>query len=136
VSLAISINNTEGRLQNRNLVGDQKSPGAELAKSSNSKIKPLLLLLPFILLFVHWSSVRSYSAFCVPEGLQGWIVTIFTTGSPICSFNLLIMEFTAQYYIQAWVLLGITAVWWVKDLVEFCGGKGAHIIHGFRPKHG
>ena len=79
------------------------------------------MLLPLLFLFLHWLSVRTYAGFCVPEGIHGLFWTVFTTGSPICTFNMQVMEFTRLFYTQAWVLLGVMTLWMLKGVMGVFG---------------
>jgi len=140
VSNKISIENNEERPQNRNLAGATvNAPGAKLAKSFISYVKScfsaksLLIFLPFIFLTLHWLSVRSYAAFCVPEGFSGWVTAIFTTASPICAFNLQLIEFTGMFYTHTWIVIGYTTLMLLKNFMGWvCGDSRLKFSSGCR----
>lgn len=74
-----------------------------------SKTLPYILV-PFIMLVIHWLCVRIYSGFCVPENLHGIIVSFMSTGSPICLTLLTIIEKTSQFYVSSWIIISFLLV--------------------------
>jgi hypothetical protein len=46
----------------------------------------------------HYSSVKLYDTFCVPDGIWGFITGILTTGSPACNVALKVAENTGASY--------------------------------------
>lgn len=61
------------------------------------------ILPPVLYLTLHWLLVRFYAWFCVPASFTGYLTSFMTTGSPICSFSLSLMERTSHMYFSSWV---------------------------------
>lgn len=65
----------------------------------------------------HYGSTKIYSEFCVPNGLWGFVSGFFTTGSPICSVALQIIDHTGSAYTTA-ISVGLTTF-----LLNLIGGR-------------
>ena len=70
----------------------------------------LYILLPVIFASLHWICVRIYASFCAPPGFDGWLVTLFNTANPFCTYTLQMMEITKYFYSQAWILIGVSSL--------------------------
>ena len=69
-----------------------------------------IVSLPFLLLTIHWASVRFYANYCVPDTLTGYISSYLTTANPVCVFCLTMMDKTNSLYLSSWVFLTIGLV--------------------------
>ena len=56
---------------------------------------------------VHYAGIKAYDHFCVPDGVWGFISGILTTGSPVCSVALKVVQHTEVSYSSA-ILLGVS----------------------------
>lgn len=55
----------------------------------------------------HYGSAKLYDAFCVPDGITGFLQGMITTASPWCRLTLNIMSMTEENY-SSLVLMGIS----------------------------
>ena len=73
------------------------------------------LSIAFFILSMHYVAIQVYTNVCVPFGVKGYILSLFTVASPPCSF-LLKVAITLQYlYITVWFSIGVA-------LISFIGG--------------
>ena len=56
---------------------------------------------------VHYGSVKAYDAFCVPDGIYGYVQGLLTAASPWCRMTLDIMKFTENQY-SSGILMGLS----------------------------
>lgn len=61
------------------------------------------LLFPIFINFIHFVATRFYSSYCVEEGIIGFLKSILTTTSPVCSLTLKVMSQTSDIYFQCWL---------------------------------
>jgi len=47
---------------------------------------------------LHYAGAKAYSAFCVPDGVWGFVQGLVTTGGPVCTVILKTVEATASSY--------------------------------------
>lgn len=74
----------------------------------------LLALLPISTVFlIHYTTSQIYSFVCVPFTLEGFLQSIITTASPICTGLLTIMTHTSNSYSLA-IASGVT--WFIASL--------------------
>lgn len=55
----------------------------------------------------HYASAKIYDAVCVPDGVIGFMMGLFTTASPWCKATLGIMQATENAYSSA-ILIGLS----------------------------
>ncbi len=73
-------------------------------------------ILSFGMVYVaHYSSVKLYDNFCVPDGLWGFVSGLVTTGSPVCNVALKVAENTGTSY-NTVLTVGLTR--FILDLVR------------------
>jgi hypothetical protein len=66
-----------------------------------------LALSTFIVYSVHFGAVKTYGAFCVPDGMYGYLQGLITTGSPVCKFVLDTITSTQNHY-SGVILVGVS----------------------------
>lgn len=57
----------------------------------------------------HYGSTKLYDAFCVPDGIAGFLQGMITAASPWCRLTLNIMSMTEESY-SSLVLMGVSRV--------------------------
>jgi hypothetical protein len=77
------------------------------------------LLLPIFFASFHWLSVRFYITFCVPSGINGYIMSYLTTASPICIYTLTLMEKSSNMYLTGWIFLSMASVGLLKQCYNY-----------------
>jgi hypothetical protein len=88
-------------------------------KPMNKKAElALYILLPVIFASLHWICVRVYAEFCAPAGFNGWLVTLFNTANPFCTYTLQMMEITKYFYSQAWIVIGVSSLAFLNRLFK------------------
>lgn len=55
----------------------------------------------------HYGTAKLYDAFCVPDGITGFLQGMITTASPWCRLTLNIMIMTEENY-SSLVLMGVS----------------------------
>jgi hypothetical protein len=83
----------------------------------------MLLLLPPLFAFIHWIGVRIYSNYCSPSGFIGLITTIFNTANPFCLYIFTILEHTKNFYINAWIVVGVASFGLLNMIFTICRGS-------------
>lgn len=68
-----------------------------------------LALSTFIVYSVHFGAVKAYDAFCVPDGVYGYLQGLITAGSPVCKFALDTVTSTQNHY-SGVILVGVSRV--------------------------
>lgn len=72
--------------------------------------KTLILLLPATWFVVHWVAPRVYIPLCTPNGMYGFIQSMFLTTSPHCvalRYLISVSSFNINY---AWLTLGTSLI--------------------------
>ena len=62
----------------------------------------------------HYTSIKVYDNFCVPDGVWGYITGLITAGSPACNVALKVAENTGASYTTV-LTVGLTR--FILDLV-------------------
>ena len=61
--------------------------------------KYILPFLPVIVIFFgHYAATNAYAAICAPLSLQGLLLSMVTTSSPVCNSLLSIVNYTSNTY--------------------------------------
>lgn len=63
----------------------------------------------------HYSSIKVYDNFCVPDGAWGYIMGLLTAGSPVCNVALKVAENTGTSYTTV-LTVGLTR--FLLDLIS------------------
>lgn len=66
--------------------------------------------LPVILVSLHRVLTQTYSSYCAPRGISGYLMSFITVASPLCVTNLTLLTKTAEFYQQIWMLLTFWSV--------------------------
>ena len=56
------------------------------------------IFMMFLLVAIHWISVRFYANYCAPPDIVGFVWSFMTSASPICTGALYVMEKTSGMY--------------------------------------
>lgn len=86
---------------------EDKKPEPENFKSLKEASR--LALSTFMVYSVHFGAVKAYDAFCVPDGVYGYLQGLITTGSPVCKFVLDTVTSTQNHY-SGVILVGVSRV--------------------------
>mgnify|MGYP006104048507 FL=1 len=70
--------------------------------------KLIILLLPAVWFVVHWIAPRIYIPLCVPDGMYGFIQSLFLTTSPHCVALRYVVSMSCFNINYAWMTLGTT----------------------------
>ncbi len=66
---------------------------------SYAMFRSLLFLLPIVAIFLtHYVSANLYAAICAPLSVEGLLLSVFTTSSPVCNALLLTLNYTSSNY--------------------------------------
>jgi hypothetical protein len=57
----------------------------------------------------HYTTVKAYSEFCVPTGIQGFLQGLVSTGSPVCQVGVQAMSATQVSYTTV-IMMGISRI--------------------------
>jgi hypothetical protein len=64
----------------------------------------------------HYTSIKLYNTFCVPDGVWGFITGLLTTGSPACNVALKVAENTGVSYTTV-LTVGLTRM--ILDIITY-----------------
>lgn len=56
---------------------------------------------------IHYGSVKFYDGFCVPDGWQGFLQGMVTTGSPWCELSMRVLSQSSSMYVN-FILIGMS----------------------------
>ncbi len=66
---------------------------------SDQMFRSLLILLPIVAIFLtHYIVANLYAAICAPLSVEGLLMSVFTTSSPVCNGLLLTLNYTSSNY--------------------------------------
>jgi|TARA_B110000261_G_C13047857_1_gene343021 hypothetical protein len=80
----------------------------KLCKHTMNMRKLIILLLPAVWFVVHWIAPRIYIPLCVPDGMYGFIQSLFLTTSPHCVALRYVVSMSCFNINYAWMTLGTT----------------------------
>ena len=61
--------------------------------------RSLLFFLPIVAIFLtHYVSANLYAVICAPLSVNGLLMSVFTTSSPVCNGLLLTLNYTSSNY--------------------------------------
>ena len=63
----------------------------------------------FISYSAHYATTKAYSAFCVPDGFQGFLQGLVSTGSPVCQLGVQAISSTQLSYSTV-IMMGLSRV--------------------------
>ena len=78
---------------------------------------PLCFALTLLLISCHWVLVHTYATYCAPPGIQGLLLTWFTTGSPVCQFLNHLQVALGNNFVSAWDTATTTTILWFASLL-------------------
>ena len=66
---------------------------------SDQMFRSLLILLPIVAIFLtHYIVANLYATICAPLSVEGLLMSVFTTSSPVCNGLLLTLNYTSSNY--------------------------------------
>ena len=60
---------------------------------------------PVLFVSIHWIATYFYTSYCVVPSLWGYLDSFIRVASPICSFAVVVMERTSEYYLKSMVTI-------------------------------
>ena len=76
----------------------------------------------FISYTAHYATTKAYSTFCVPDGVQGFLQGLVSTGSPVCQVGVQAITATQVSYTTV-IIMGLSRVF----LDTICPGTGSTV---------
>ena len=73
---------------------------------------------PFLFVTVHWFATYFYTRYCVISSLWGYLDSFIRMASPICSFTVVVMERTSEYYLKSMVTITMGVMASLQSLMD------------------